>query len=161
MTENPSDTRRFRVGIISDTHGRLSLAAEKALAGADAIVHAGDIGGPEILQALERIAPVTAVRGNMDYSAWARDLPETDILEMGDTLLFVLHNLQALDLEPGAADIHVVISGHTHLAAADRKNGVLYVNPGSATLPKTDRPATVAMLSIQAGRAEVTFVKID
>ena len=161
MKEKRSNNGRILAGIISDTHGHLSPKARQALTGVDYILHAGDIGTPEILNELKRIAPVFAVRGNMDFGTWARDLPVADVVELGEVTLYALHDLNALDLDPRAAGFQAVISGHTHRAAATRKNGVLYVNPGSATFPKHGMTASVARLRIQGDVLDVEFVDVE
>ena len=118
--------------MISDTHGLLRPEALAALQGSEHIIHAGDVGSPEILERLAAIAPVTAVRGNVDKDAWARKLPETEVVEFGGVSIYVLHDLAQLDLKPEAAGFEVVISGHSHVAKSERRNGVLFFNPGSA-----------------------------
>jgi putative phosphoesterase len=125
----------MKVGIISDTHGMLTRHALDALNGVDHILHAGDIGAPEVLQLLNAIAPVHAVRGNMDGGAWCRNLPYTDMVELDTTTFYLLHDLNTLDLDPQAAGVHIVVHGHTHQAANKTHSGVLYFNPGSASRP--------------------------
>ena len=120
------------IGVISDTHGLLRPEAVAALQGSDHIVHAGDVGRPDILQELTAIAPVTTVRGNVDQGSWARKLPLTEVLEAGGVSLYVLHILEQLDLNPEAAGFAAVISGHSHVPKQEVKKGVLYFNPGSA-----------------------------
>lgn len=136
------------VGIISDTHGLLRPEAERALRGVDPIVHAGDVGHPEILNRLKRIAPVFAVRGNVDTDAWARQLPLTTVVETGGASFYVLHNLRELDLRPDAADFDFVISGHTHLPEQSDREGVLYLNPGSAGPRRFHLPVTLALVDL-------------
>ncbi|MCP4688402.1 MAG: metallophosphoesterase family protein [Desulfobacterales bacterium] len=137
------------LGILSDTHGRLRPEALAALAGLDMIVHAGDVGGPDILAALSEIAPTVAVRGNMDYGAWSRDLREIEVVEAGEALLYVLHDLHRLDLSPAAAGFHAVVSGHTHRPSAEYREGVLFLNPGSVTHPRDHHPPSLAILDIR------------
>ena len=139
---------RNTVGIISDTHGLLRPQAVDALDGADLIVHAGDIGSPEVLDRLSQIAPVTAVRGNNDKGPWADALPVTEVLEVGACLLYVLHELQALDLDPGAAGFQAVVSGHSHQPRAEMRSGVLFLNPGSAGPRRFKLPVAVARITI-------------
>lgn len=143
-----SEASLWNVGVISDTHGLLRPAAQAALQGADAIVHAGDIGAPEVLEALAEIAPVTAVRGNNDRGAWAEKLPLTEVLAVGGVLLYVLHDVQELDLDPRAAGFAAVISGHSHQPRQQRRDGVLFFNPGSAGLRRFKLPVTVGRLRI-------------
>jgi len=147
-----------RVGIISDTHGLLRPEAAAALRGSAAIVHAGDIGDPEVLRGLEAIAPVTAVRGNVDK--WARDLPDTAMLEVDGRWLYVLHDVNALDLDPRAAGIDVVIAGHSHKPGVREKDGVLYVNPGSAGPRRFTLPVALALLEVDADRLDARIVEL-
>ena len=139
------------LGLISDTHGLLRPEAMRALAGSDLIIHAGDVGAPEILDALLTIAPLVAIKGNVDTGAWASALPATAVAEVGGTLIYVLHDLNDLDLDPAAAGFGVVVSGHSHEPASSEKSGVLYVNPGSAGRRRFNLPVTVARLDL--GRA--------
>jgi putative phosphoesterase len=137
------------IGVISDTHGLLRPQAVEALQGSALIIHAGDVGRPEILDELRRIAPVVAVRGNVDRSAWADRLPQNEIVEHGGVRLYVLHILDDLDLDPPTAGVHAVITGHTHLPKMETKDGVLYFNPGSAGPRRFDHPVSVGRLSIE------------
>src|SRR5690242_15510573 len=120
------------VGLLSDTHGVLREEALRALAESDLIIHAGDVGKPEIIDALKVLAPVVAVRGNVDKSALAHALPITAVAEAGSTMIYVLHDIQQLDLDPAVAGFQVVVSGHSHKPSRMERSGVLYVNPGSA-----------------------------
>jgi uncharacterized protein len=138
----------MRVGIISDTHGLLRPEAERALRGVDLIVHAGDVGDVEILSRLKKVAPIFAVRGNVDTAEWAQELPRTTVVEAGGASLYVLHNLRELDLRPEAAGFDVVISGHTHEVEQTERGGVLYVNPGSAGPRRFNLPVTLATLEL-------------
>jgi putative phosphoesterase len=140
--------QRLRLGIISDTHGRLNPKITTLFAGIDAIIHAGDIGGPEILDVLVDLAPVIAVRGNMDGGQWAADLPGIEFVSAGGFTICVLHDCDRLDLDPIAAGIRVIISGHTHRPFIKESDGVLYVNPGSASMPRGGLAPSVALLSI-------------
>ena len=144
-----SASRSVSVGLISDTHGLLRPEALRALRGSRHIVHAGDIGNPEVLEALGRIAPVTAVRGNNDQGPWAHDLPEREVLEIARVRICVVHDLA--DLE-GPGDSQVVISGHSHQPRSEMRDGVLYVNPGSAGPRRFKLPVTLARLSLPALR---------
>jgi putative phosphoesterase len=150
----------MRLGVISDTHGLLRPEALRALAGADRIVHAGDVGGPEILAALRRIAPVVAVRGNNDREAWARRLPETRRLRAGGLRLLVVHDAHTLALDPAAAGFAVVIAGHSHQPRRERLNGVLFFNPGSAGPRRFGLPVTVGRLVIRGGRVRAQIVPL-
>jgi len=136
----------FIVGIISDTHGHLRPEVAEAFAGVDLIIHAGDIGNNEVLEALRSIAPVHAVRGNMD-GGWAHDLPVTEVVEVGEVLIYVLHDAYLLNLDPAAAGFVAVINGHTHRAAVEKRKGVLFLNPGSASPHSSS--GTVALLRIR------------
>ena len=136
------------VGIISDTHGLLRPEAERALEGVEMIIHAGDVGHPEILAKLKRVAPVFAVRGNVDTEPWAQELPVTAVVELGGASFYVLHNLRELDLRPEAAGFQAVISGHTHKAEQSERDGVLYLNPGSAGPKRFQLPVTLALLDV-------------
>jgi putative phosphoesterase len=134
------------IGILSDTHGLLRPEAATALRGSDLIVHAGDVGNPEILERLREIAPTFAVRGNVDTAPWAMRLPLTEVVEAGDHQLYVLHDLATLDLDPAAAGFAAVISGHSHKPVAETRNGVLYLNPGSAGPKRFNLPICLARL---------------
>jgi uncharacterized protein len=136
------------IGLISDTHGLLRPEATRALTGVDLIIHAGDIGAPEVLEGLRGLAPVHAVRGNNDRGAWARGIPETEALELEGASLYVLHDLQTLDLDPAAGGFAVVIAGHSHRPALDTRDGVLYINPGSAGPRRFSLPVAVGFLEI-------------
>jgi uncharacterized protein len=150
----------MRIGIISDTHGLLRPEAERALQGVDRIVHAGDVGDPEILKRLKRIAPVFAVRGNVDTSPWAQVLPLTTVVEAEGASLYVLHNLRELDLRPDGGKFDFVISGHTHQPEQAEKNGVLYINPGSAGPRRFNLPVTLALLDLAKRPWSAHFVKL-
>jgi putative phosphoesterase len=132
-----------------------------ALGGSDLIIHAGDVGKPEVLAALKKLAPVVAVRGNVDTSPWVDTLPETAVAEAGSIRLYVLHNLQALDLNPAVAGFHVVISGHSHQPGKFERDGVLYINPGSAGPRRFQLPVSVARLNLEHRPFEVEFVELQ
>ena len=151
--------KQYRVGLISDTHGILQPRVVDLFAGCDRIIHAGDIDTPEILARLQRIAPVVAVRGNMDRGRWAGVLPLRDVVTVGEISVYVVHDIGDLDLEPVPADIEVVISGHTHNAQKKKLAGVLYINPGSAGMPRSGRPPGVALLHVNG--CSVTARLID
>jgi putative phosphoesterase len=139
----------MRIGIISDTHGLLRPEAEAALRGVELIVHAGDVGHPEVLCKLKRIAPVFAVRGNVDTDAWAQELPVSTVVETGVASFYVLHNLRELDLRADAAHFDFVVSGHTHKAEQYERQGVVYMNPGSAGPRRFQLPVTLALLDLK------------
>ncbi|MGC2449175.1 MAG: metallophosphoesterase family protein [Candidatus Sulfotelmatobacter sp.] len=151
----------MQIGIISDTHGLLRPEAIKALDGSEHIIHAGDVGDPEILDKLVSLAPVTAIRGNIDKAPWARKLPETAVIELGGISIYVLHDLAQLDLKPVAAGFRVVVSGHSHMPKQESRNGVLYFNPGSAGPRRFKLPVTVGMLAVRAGQIEQQIIKLD
>jgi uncharacterized protein len=154
-------SRVHTLGVISDTHGLLRPEAVAALAGVERIVHAGDIGNPDVLTALERIAPVSAVRGNNDRDAWAADIPETEVVEIGDVSLYVLHNLHELDLDPRAAGFAAVIAGHSHQPRQEERDGVLYLNPGSAGPRRFKLPISLARLTITGTRVQAELVTLE
>lgn len=151
----------FLVGVVSDTHGLLRPRAVEILDDADLIIHAGDVGGPEVLEELMKIAPVFAVQGNMDSGAWALDLPDTELVEAGDSLLYVLHDLHALDLDPAASGFNAVIYGHSHRFSIEKRNSVLYLNPGSAGPQRFGKPATMALLRIENRSLDVQKIKLE
>jgi putative phosphoesterase len=150
------------VGVISDTHGLIRPQALDVLRGSEHIVHAGDIGAPAVLDALSAIAPLTVIRGNNDRDAWARDLPDTAAVEVGGVWLYVVHDIHDLDLDPRAAGFAAVVAGHSHkpAVAADR-NGILFVNPGSAGPRRFTLPVAVARLRITAGRVRGEVVVLE
>lgn len=154
-------TKTVTIGVISDTHGLLRPEALTALRGSEAILHAGDIGDPEILKALERIAPVTAVRGNIDTAAWARALPETNILEVSGLNIYVLHNVQELDLNPAAAGFAAVIFGHSHQPVIENRKGVLFFNPGSAGPRRFSLPISLGKLRVKTGRLHPELIELQ
>jgi uncharacterized protein len=140
------------VGVISDTHGLLREEAVRALQGSDLIIHAGDVGHPEVLQGLGRIAPTFAVRGNNDRGEWATALPASEVVAVGESAFYVLHELAELDLDAAAAGFAAVISGHSHSPSIETRKGVLYLNPGSAGPRRFRLPVTVATVAAQPSR---------
>ena len=154
-------TRPTRVGRISDTHGLLRPEATAFLRGSDFIVHAGDIVDAAILDRLAAIAPVTAVRGNNDKGAWAMRLSETEVLEIDEVLIYVLHDLAALDVDPAAAGFRVVVSGHSHRPRITERDGVLYVNPGSAGPRRLNLPIAAAELTVAGDKVDARLVEFD
>ena len=147
-------------GVISDTHGLLRPEAIEALRGSEHIIHAGDVGASEILDQLATIAPVTAIRGNVDTAGWARGLPETEVLEIEGICIYVLHDLARLDLKPEVAGCNVVISGHSHIPKQEACAGVLYFNPGSAGPRRFKLPVTVGRLIMEGGMVRGEIVPI-
>ena len=148
------------IGLISDTHGLLRQEALRALEGSDVIIHAGDVGAPEILKQLRALAPVVAVKGNVDTDAWCADLPQTAMADAGSSLVYVLHDLKALDLKPSAAGIAMVVSGHSHKPVCEERGGVLYVNPGSAGPRRFNLPVTVARVDLRHQPWRIDFVDL-
>jgi putative phosphoesterase len=138
----------MRIGIISDTHGLLRPEARERLSGVDHIIHAGDIGGPEVIAGLRELAPTTAIRGNIDIGRWAKTYPHTARLKLGGQSIHVIHNLKELDLDPAAAGIDVVVSGHSHQPKIETVGGVLYLNPGSAGPRRFTLPIALATLEL-------------
>ncbi|MGD8971300.1 MAG: metallophosphoesterase family protein [Desulfobacterales bacterium] len=160
MTGDPLRETFVRIGVISDTHGYLDARIIDAFIGTDLIIHAGDIGKAKILDALATVAPVRAVRGNTDLGPWADGLPSTALVAVDRVTLYVLHDLQQLDLEPKAAGIRVVISGHTHRASLEEKNNVVFLNPGSAVEPRHNSPPTVAILTARGETLDARFIEL-
>jgi putative phosphoesterase len=150
-----------RIGLISDTHGLLRPEALAFLRGSDHIVHAGDIGRAAVLQELATLAPVTAVRGNNDREPWAKAVRETEVLKVGEVLIYVLHDLAELDLDPAAAGFKCVVSGHSHRPAVEEREGVLYVNPGSSGPRRFKLPIAVAELQIEGASVAARLVGLD
>lgn len=146
------------VGVISDTHGLLRPEAKEALAGCTAIIHAGDIGKPRVLEELEAIAPVIAIRGNVDK--WATDLPDTQVISLGGRTFYILHDLKELNLDPAAAGFDAVISGHSHHPAIHRSESVLYLNPGSAGPRRFKLPIALAILSVSSAVLDARIVEL-
>jgi len=151
----------YKIGVISDTHGLVRESALRALQGADLIIHAGDVGGPHVLEQLQEIAEVVAVRGNNDIMGWAKELPKSQYIEFAGLNIYVLHNIDLLDLDPEAADIDVVIFGHTHQPFKKTDQGILYLNPGSAGPRRFNYPLSVAVISIKDGQTDTEFINLD
>ena len=150
----------MRIGVISDTHGLLRPEALSALAGVDHILHAGDVGGAKILSALEAIAPLTAIRGNIDRSGPCAVLPATEIVELGGTTFYLVHDLDELDLDPVAAGIGAVISGHSHKPLVEQRRGVLYLNPGSAGPRRFSLPITIGLVTFGHGAPQAEIIPL-
>jgi len=152
----------YVVGVISDTHGLMRAEALRALAGAELIIHAGDIGRPEVLDALRTVAPaVVAVRGNNDREAWARAIAETETIHLGELRLYLLHALQELTLDPSASGFDVVVSGHSHRPSIERRDGVLYLNPGSAGARRFKLPVSVARLTVRGRSCRARIIELE
>ena len=149
------------LGVISDTHGLLRPEVVEALRGSDRVLHAGDVGAPKILEELTKIAPVTAVRGNVDTASWARALPETEVVEIGGVSIYMVHDRGQLDLKPESAGLNVVVYGHSHRPRMEEKSGVLYFNPGSAGPRRFRLPVSVGRLMIGAGKVRAQLVELE
>jgi putative phosphoesterase len=156
-----SRIRQVIVGVISDTHGLLRPEVLAALRGSDHIIHAGDAGDPRILDKLVEIAPVTPVRGNVDHGEWARKIPATNVLELSGISIYVLHNLEELDLKPEAANFGAVVYGHSHVPKQELKNGVLYFNPGSAGPRRFGLPVSLGRLIIEDGKIDAKILVLE
>ena len=149
------------IGIISDTHGTLQKCAKQALYGVDRIVHAGDIGSADVIASLEQIAPVTAIRGNMDRGQWSQHLPKAEMIAVNGLHFYVIHDLFNLDLDPCAAGVNAVISGHTHRAEIKTIQGVLYFNPGSASWPRSGGSLSIGRIEVDSKRLYPEIVELD
>ena len=149
------------IGVISDTHGLLRPEALRALEGSELIVHAGDIGAPAVLESLRALAPVVAVRGNNDRVLWARDLRDLERFEAGKASICLLHDLKDLDIDPAAAGVHVVITGHTHQPLVERRGNVLYVNPGSAGPRRFRLPIALARMRVEPGAIHAEIIRLE
>lgn len=154
------EPKTHEVGVISDTHGLVRPEALSALAGTELIVHAGDIGNQEVLEQLRTIAPVVAVRGNVDHGGWAELLSQTEVVQVGEALLYLLHDVHRLDLDPAAAGFHAVIAGHSHRPGQSMEGGVLYLNPGSAGPRRFQLPVTLARLRVRGTNLQARIIKL-
>jgi uncharacterized protein len=161
IQENGGPTIPRKIGLISDTHGLLRPEALQALYGSDLIIHAGDVGDSTILEELRKIAPVAAVRGNVDTAEWAKSLPETAVVEAGGVNIYVLHDANALDLDARAAGFRIVVSGHSHKFGQSERKGVTFLNPGSAGPRRFNLPITVARLDLGVKPWRVEFVDLE
>lgn len=148
------------VGVISDTHGLVRPEAAQALRGADMILHAGDVGNAQVLEALKVIAPVVAVRGNNDKGEWAEELPHWEVVEVGAVSVYMLHDLKEIDLSPSGAGFRVVVSGHSHKPSIEERKGVLYVNPGSAGPRRFSLPVSVATLRVVGDEVSARVIEL-
>jgi putative phosphoesterase len=151
----------FRIGLLSDTHGLLRPEAVAFLRGSDHLIHAGDLGDPEVLAGLQALAPVTVVRGNCDHGAWSGALPEAATVTLGGLAIHVLHDLAQLALDPARAGIRVVVSGHSHRPLAEERGGVLFVNPGSCGPRRFRLPVSAAELRLDGARVVVRLVDLE
>lgn len=153
--------RATKIGLISDTHGLVREEVARALAGSELILHAGDVGKPEILDELRKIAPVIAIRGNVDVEEWARELPETAVVQTEAATIYMIHDVNQLDLKPEAAGFQIVVSGHSHKPSDAERNGVRYINPGSAGPRRFSLPISIARLNLSAKPWRVEFVTLE
>lgn len=151
----------IRIGVLSDTHGQLSPSIGSIFRGVERIIHTGDIESPHILTDLARMAPVDAVRGNMDFGKWAAKLPREEMITVATVTIYALHDLSTLSLDPAAAGIDVVLSGHTHRAEAYWQGPLLFLNPGSATLPRHGQLPSAAVLTIEGGKVAYQFYRLE
>jgi uncharacterized protein len=162
VATNPKSKGARRIGLISDTHGLLREEAVRALRGSELIIHSGDVGAPDILAVLRKLAPLVAVRGNVDTAEWAKkQLPATAVAEAGDVRIYVVHDVHDLDLDPVVAGFQAVVSGHSHKFGRSERNGVLYINPGSAGPRRFQLPITVARLDVGEAPWRVEFVDLE
>ena len=148
------------VGIISDTHGLVRPEAVRALKGSELLIHAGDIGNPQVIEQLHEIAPTFVVRGNNDRGAWAADLPVTQVVEAGELLFYVLHEISQLDVDPVSAGFAAVASGHSHQPSIQFRDGVLYLNPGSAGPRRFSLPVAVARVHVSGRQMRPEIVEL-
>ena len=155
-----SESEEHVIGVIADTHGLLRPEAIEALQGVSLILHAGDVGKPEILTRLREVAPVKVVRGNVDKGEWAQQLPLTEVVEVGGVYFYMLHILENLDLDPVAAGFRVVIFGHSHKPLMEEKKGVIYLNPGSAGPRRFKLPVSLALVKIRGEEVEVEGLEL-
>lgn len=153
--------KKTTIGILSDTHGLVRPEVEAALAGCDQILHAGDVGDARVLHRLRQIAPVVAVRGNMDYGSWSNSLPAKELVDIEGVLFYIMHDLNHLDLDPLSVGIHVVVSGHTHEPELFQKAGIYYLNPGSAGHRRHNHPISIARVQVADGKAMPQIIHID
>jgi uncharacterized protein len=144
--------KELRIGVLSDTHGLLRPEARAFLVGCDYIIHGGDIGSPEILEDLSALAPLVAVRGNNDTQPWAAHLPETDMVRLGGAFVYVIHDLSQLDIEPAAAGVQAIVSGHSHKPKLFERDGVAYLNPGSCGPRRFNLPISIGEIMIEGSR---------
>jgi putative phosphoesterase len=161
MLEKIQAKNNYFVGIISDTHGRLPQSVSKVFKNTDLIIHAGDIGNPDIIEALEKIAPTRAVRGNMDMGQWARQLRQNETITINNQRLYVIHDIYKLNIRAQSDTYRVVICGHTHRPQMEKQQGILYLNPGSAVQPRFGYPPSVALLEIKGEAIRARMIDLS
>jgi putative phosphoesterase len=160
MTVKLKQQKSYLIGLISDTHGHIPTGVSEAFKNADLIIHAGDIGDEEVIDKLSKIAPVVAVRGNMDFGKWASQLPEKEVIEIGQIVLVVIHMVNRLDAKPHKTGFTAVISGHTHRPDIYEENGITFINPGSASYPKSGHPASAGLIHIKGDRLGANIIHL-
>lgn len=151
----------LRIGIISDTHGLLRAEARAFLAGCDYIIHGGDVGAAAVLEDLEALAPVIAVRGNNDDQPWARDLRETELIRLDGVFVYVIHDLSQLDIDPGVLGIRAIVSGHSHKPLIEERTGILYINPGSCGPRRFKLPIAIGELRVEGSNVRARIVELQ
>jgi hypothetical protein len=151
----------LRVGVISDTHGLLRSEARAFLVGCDYIIHGGDIGSRDILDALAALAPLVAVRGNNDRESWAEHLPETEMIRVGGVFAYIIHDLSRLDIEPRAAGVQVIVSGHSHKPCSEERDGIVYINPGSCGPKRFKLPVSIGELWVDGSHVRARTVELQ
>ena len=161
MSEKIQAKDSYLVGVISDTHGRLPQSVSKVFKNTDLIIHAGDIGDPEIVDALGKIAPIRAIRGNMDVGKWARRLQQKETIKINNQRLYVIHDIYKLDIDAQSDTYRVLICGHTHRPQMEKQQGVLYLNPGSAVQPRFGYPPSVALLAIESDAIRARLIDLS
>ena len=161
MTQKPDCQNHCLIGVISDTHGYVTPSALQAFAGTDLIIHAGDVGEPDVLKALKKIAPLVAVRGNMDFGKWANPLPQEETVKIGGVSIQVIHDVQRLRANAQSGSIDAIIFGHSHRRLARETDGIFYLNPGSASYPKYGDSASVALLRLSVEKIDAEFIKLE
>ncbi|MBI6872576.1 metallophosphoesterase family protein [Clostridium aciditolerans] len=152
---------KYKIGVISDTHGLLRHEALEMLKGVEMIIHAGDVGDPEILQKLKEIAPVVAVRGNCDKGEWAYKLNKTEVIKLGEVLIYVIHNINDIDIDLEAAGFNIVVSGHSHKPLNIEDNGILFLNPGSIGPRRFNLPISMGILNINKEKVNANLIELD
>ncbi len=160
MTKKIEFQDNYLIGVISDTHGHLPAGVQKAFEKVDLIIHAGDIGDEKILKELSQIAPIVAVSGNMDSGKWASNLPTSECIEIGPTVVYVVHIPNRIEVAPGDSEFKAIITGHTHRPDVYERNGITFLNPGSASYPKFGHPASVALLKLQRDALNVRLIEL-
>ena len=160
MTKKIEFKNNYLIGVISDTHGHLPAGVQKAFEKVDLIIHAGDVGDEKVLKELSQMAPIVAVSGNMDSEKWASNLPTSECIEIGPTVVYVVHIPNRIEVAPGDSEFKAIITGHTHRPDVYERNGITFLNPGSASYPKFGHPASVALLKLQRDALNVRLIEL-